>query len=134
MVTANVAALRTMAGSPPTSSPSSSEGPEARSVSNTASSWRPKSSGSTRFTTTADSCTVVSSRTRSASSMVSFTGISSGVHTAARPVWLGSERICSIQSVCERMRPTFTNSLMACGAASCPMMCPAAGASTTTRS
>ena len=86
------------------------------------------------MTTTADSCTVVSSRTRVASSMVSLTGISSGVHTATRPVWCRSERISSIQSVWERMSPTLTRSLMACGAANCPTMCPEAGASTTTRS
>ena len=86
------------------------------------------------MTTTADSCTVVSSLTRSASSMVSLTGISSGVHTATRPVVCGSERISSSQSVWERMRPTLTRLLMAWGAASRLTMWPEAGASTTTRS
>ncbi len=86
---------------------------------------RPKSSGRTRLTTTADMRTVVSSRTRCSSSRVSLTGISSGVHTATRPVWRGSERMSSIQSVWLRISPTLTRSLMACGAASWPMMCPA---------
>ena len=86
------------------------------------------------MTTTADMRTVVSSRTRCASSRVSLTGISSGVHTATRPVWRGSERMSSIQSVWLRMRPTLTRSLMAWGAASWPTMWPLAGASTTTRS
>ncbi len=71
---------------------------------------------------TADMRTVVSSRTRWTSSSVSLTGISSGVHTATRPVWRGSERMSSIQSVWLRMRPTLTRSLMAWGAASCPTM------------
>ena len=68
------------------------------------------------------------------SSSVSFTGISSGVHTATSPVWRASERMSSIQSVWLRISPTLTRSLMACGAASCPMMWPLAGASTTTMS
>ena len=78
--------------------------------------------------------TVVSSRTLVTSSRVSLTGISSGVHTATSPVWRGSERISSIQSVWLRISPTLTRSLMAWGAASWPMMWPLAGASTTTRS
>ena len=86
------------------------------------------------MTTTADMRTVVSSRTRFASSSVSLTGISSGVHTATSPVWRGSERMSSIQSVWLRISPTLTRSLMAWGAASWPMMWPLAGASTTTRS
>ena len=77
---------------------------------------------------------MVSALIRPASSMVSLTGISSGVHTATRPVVRESDRISSIQSVCDRIRPTFTRLLMACGAASWPTMWPEAGASTTTRS
>ena len=77
---------------------------------------------------------MVSVRTLSASSIVSLTGISSGVHTATSPVVCGSDRISSIQSVWERMSPTLTRLLMAWGAASRPMMWPEAGASTTTRS
>ena len=86
MVTASRAASRTGAALPSTSASSSPSGPGSARASKTASSWRPNSSGRTRLTTTADSCTVVSSRTRSASSMVSSTGISSGVQTATSPV------------------------------------------------
>ncbi len=108
--------------------------PGAPRASKTRSSWRPKSSGRTRLTTTAESSTVVSSRTRSASSIVSVTGISSGVHTTTSPVVCGSDSRSTIQSVCERMSPTLTRLLMAWGADSRPMMCPDAGASTTTKS
>ncbi len=101
---------------------------------NTVSSLRPNNSGSTRFTITAASSTEVSVATFPANSMVSLTGISSGVVTITRPVVAGSERISRIQSVCERISPTLTRSLMAWGAASCPTMCPVADASTTTRS
>ena len=66
--------------------------------------------------------------------MVSLTGISSGVVTMTSPVWAGSERMSSIQSVWERISPTRTSSLMAWGAASWPTMWPVAEASTTTRS
>ena len=86
------------------------------------SSLRPNSSGRTRLTITAASSTEVSLATRPASSMVSLTGISSGVVTMTRPVVAGSERMSRIQSVWERMSPTFTRSLMAWGAASCPTM------------
>ena len=58
--------------------------------------------------------------------MVSVTGISSGVATTTRPVRTGSERIASIQSVCERMRPTWTSVLIACGAARWPTTWPVA--------
>ena len=74
------------------------------------------------MTTTPASSTVVSSRTRVASSMVSVTGISSGVHTASSPVMAGSDSISSIQSVWLRIRPTLTSPLTACGAASWPTM------------
>ena len=79
------------------------------------------------MTTTADMRTVVSSRTRVDNSSVSLTGISSGVHTAINPVWRGSERMSSIQSVWLRISPTLTRSLIAWGAASWPMMWPLAG-------
>ncbi len=134
MVTARRAASNSGPASPPTSSFRRSDGPGVTRASNTCSSWRPKSSGSTRFTTTADSCTVVSSRTLAANSMVSLTGISSGVHTATRPVVWRSERMSSNQSVWDRMSPTLTRLLMVWGAASRLTMWPEAGASTTTRS
>ena len=133
-VTASRAASSTGATEPPARSERISSVPGSRSCSKISSSRWPKSSGNTRLTTTADMRTVVSARTRSTSSSVSFTGISSGVHTATSPVWRGSERMSSIQSVWLRIRPTLTRSLMAWGAASSPMMCPLAGASTTTRS
>ena len=61
--------------------------------SNTSSSPRPNSSGSTRFTTTAARSTLVSCAMRPASSIVSLTGISSGVgddhHAGARRVARG---------------------------------------------
>ncbi len=101
---------------------------------NTFSSLRPNSSGRTRFTITVARSTDVSFETRPASSMVSLTGISSGVVTMTRPVVAGSDRISTSQSVCDRMRPTFTRSLMAWGADSWPTMWPLAEASTTTRS
>ena len=88
------------------------------SASKTASSWRPNNSGNTRFTITPASCTVVSSRTLTANSIVSVTGISSGVHTARRPVIAGSDNISSIHSVWVRISPTLTSPLTACGAAS----------------
>ena len=66
--------------------------------------------------------TLVSSRTRPDSSTVSLTGISSGVVTITSPVVTGSLRMSMSQPVCWRTRPTFTSSLMACGAASWPMM------------
>ena len=134
MVTARRAPSRTGPTSPPARRDSCSATSARRSCSKTSSSPRPNSSGSTRLTTTADSRTVVSAATRSASSRVSDTGISSGVVTATRPVRRGSERMSSIQSVWSRISPTFTRSLMAWGAASWPMMWPVAGASTTTRS
>ena len=66
--------------------------------------------------------------------MVSVTGISSGVHTASRPVMAGSDSISSIQSVWLRIIPTRTRPFTAWEAASWPTMCPVAGASTTTMS
>ena len=134
MVTASRAASSTGVTVPPARSDSTRSTSGARSCSKISSSRCPKSSGRTRLTTTADMRTVVSSRTLVASSSVSLTGISSGVQTATRPVWRSSERMSSIQSVWLRISPTLTRSLMACGAASCPMMWPLAGASTTTRS
>ena len=65
---------------------------------------------------------MVSSLTRVASSMVSVTGISSGVQTASSPVIAGSDSISSIQSVWLRISPTLTSPFTACGAASCPTM------------
>jgi hypothetical protein len=134
MVTASRAASSTGATDPPARSESTRSTSGVRSCSKISSSRWPKSSGSTRLTTTADSRTVVSSFTSGHQLEVSFTGISSGVVTATRPVFWASERMSSIQSVWLRIRPTLTRSLMACGAASWPMMCPLAGASTTTRS
>ena len=61
---------------------------------------------------------------RSSSSMVSLTGISSAVVTMTTPVWAGSSRMSSIHLVWSRTRPTWTRSLMACGAASWPTMWP----------
>ena len=135
MVTARRAASRTGPASPPTSPSSSARGPGAARASKTASSLAAEQLGQHPVDhDRRPARTVVSSRTRPASSMVSLTGISSGVHTASRPVVAGSDSISSIQSVCERISPTLTSSLMAWGAASWPTMWPVAGASTTTRS
>ena len=91
-------------------------------------------SGGVGKTTTAARSTTVSSARRSASSIVSWTGISSGAETMTTPVCSGSPRMSIIHPVWSRTRPTWTSSLIACGAASCPTMWPLAEASTTTRS
>ncbi len=83
---------------------------------------------------TAPSGTESSARARPTSSIVSLTGISSGVATTLRLVTEGSESSSTIQSVCSRTMPTETSSWIARGASSWPMMWPVAAASTTTRS
>ena len=74
------------------------------------------------------------SASRSASSRVSLTGISSGAATITTPVCAGSPSMSSIQPVWSRTMPTCTSSWIAWGAASWPAMWPVATASTTTRS
>ena len=72
----------------------------ARRRSNNASSPRPNSSGSTRFTTTAARSTDVLLAVRCrASSIASVTGISAGFVTMTTPVRAGSFRMSSIQRV-----------------------------------
>ena len=101
----------------------------------TTSDWRrSNSAGSTRLATTADGVTPVSRSRRSSSSIVSDTGISSGVVTTTSPVTAGSSRMSVIHLVCSRTRPTLTSSLITRGAAIWATMCPLASASTTTRS
>ena len=84
--------------------------------SKTASSARPKSSGSTRLAITAAKSMSVSDPSRSTSSSVSFTGISSGVATITTPVVAGSFSNSIIHWVCCRTTPTLTSSAMATGA------------------
>ena len=105
-----------------------------RSAWNASSSRRPNSSGSTLLTITPARNTSVSVRNRSASSMVSLTGISSGAETMTAAVMAGSLNMSTIHPVWSRTRPTLTSSLIACGAASWPITCPVAEASTTIRS
>ncbi|CAB4866490.1 unannotated protein [freshwater metagenome] len=103
-------------------------------ASNADSSARVKSSGRTRLTNTAPSGTSSSLRARPTKSIVSLTGISSGVVTTLRAVIAGSARRSVIHSVCERIGPTLTKSFMASGAPNCATTCPVAAASTITRS
>ena len=83
--TARWAASSTATTPRPARSASTASAFDDRSRSNTSSSPRPNSSGSTRLTTTAARSTPVSSSRRPASSMVSVTGISSGVVTMSTP-------------------------------------------------
>jgi hypothetical protein len=89
-----------------------------RSASNTSSSAWVKSSGSTRFTITTPSGTFSSWRARATSSMVSFTGISSGDVTTFSAVSAGSDSSSVSHPVWLRMGPTATSSWIASGASS----------------
>ncbi len=83
---------------------------------------------------TEPSGTFTSVRMRSTSSIVSATGISSGVVTTFTAVIAGSASSSDSHCVCVRSGPTSTRSRIASAAPSWATMCPVAAASTTTRS
>ena len=101
----------------------------------TTSAWRRSNrAGRTRLATIADGATPVSRSRRARRSIVSVTGISSGVVTTTSPVRAGSSRISVIHAVCSRTMPTWTSSRITRGAPIWATMWPLASASTTTRS
>ena len=133
--TASRAASSTVTAPGPARSVSTALASGSRSASNVSSSLWVNSSGSTRFTITAQpSGASTSARSRATSSMVSATGISSGVVTMFTAVTAGSAIRSATQRVCSRSGPTSMSSWIASAAPSWATMWPVAAASTITMS